>query len=306
MSSNELLLQTTLEGHTAAITVVEFSPDGRFLASTGDDGVVLIFSTSSWTPVCRFLDVSPRGPARFDNVKINGTFLPPYTQGLAYDRQQKSTVVQTSTFAGRIHSLSLLSTSPRIAIAYGNEVTLTDVIPNPYRLKENQERLPKPQAAPHGPNKSGGPIVKSLQFMRKKNNLVVTYTRHGIVYIPYISPNCAHWNSISIWDPHMITITGEIVPRTFLIGKSIIAMDDNIMAVSNLINGVDWYSLSDLAFLSTTKLPARAVFNPLSALTYSEDGTSVILGGANGSAHILGRDKGVRNLQHNGTSLPSH
>ena len=59
MSLNELSLQATLRGHTAAITVVEFSPDGRFLASASDGGVVLIFSTSSWTPVCRFLDASP-------------------------------------------------------------------------------------------------------------------------------------------------------------------------------------------------------------------------------------------------------
>jgi WD40 repeat protein len=59
MSSNELFLTTTLEGHTATITAVEFSPDGRFLASAGDDGVMLIFSTSSWSPVCRFLDASP-------------------------------------------------------------------------------------------------------------------------------------------------------------------------------------------------------------------------------------------------------
>lgn len=59
MSSTEFLLRTTLEGHTATITALEFSPDGRFLASAGDDGVLLIFSTASWSPVCRFLDVSP-------------------------------------------------------------------------------------------------------------------------------------------------------------------------------------------------------------------------------------------------------
>lgn len=77
------------------------------------------------------------------------------------------------------------------------------------------------------------------------------------------------------------------------------------MAVSNLINGVDWYSLSDLVFLSTTKLPAGAVFSPLSALAYIEDGVSVVLGDADGSGHILSRKKGVENLKHDGTSLPS-
>ena len=59
MSPSEFSSQKTLEGHTASIAVVEFSPDGKFLASAGDDGALLIFSTSSWTPIQRFLDVSP-------------------------------------------------------------------------------------------------------------------------------------------------------------------------------------------------------------------------------------------------------
>ena len=75
------------------------------------------------------------------------------------------------------------------------------------------------------------------------------------------------------------------------------------MAVSNLINGVDWYSLSNLAFLSMTKLPAGAVLHPLSGLTYTEGGASVVLGGANGSAYLLSRDQDTKNLQHTGMDL---
>lgn len=78
------------------------------------------------------------------------------------------------------------------------------------------------------------------------------------------------------------------------------------MAVSNLINGIDWYSLSDLTFLSTTKLPTEAVFHPSSALTYIEGGTSVVLGGADGNAHILSREKGAKNLKHHGTNPTSY
>ncbi|KAF9642820.1 WD40 repeat-like protein, partial [Thelephora ganbajun] len=123
----ELSLQTTLEGHTAAITVVVFSPDGRFLASAGDDGIVLIFSTSSWTPVCRFLDVSPVSVLVW-HQKSRYLLFCGHQSGdlhiLTMSKSMKCTVVQTSTFAGHIHSLSLSPTSSRIAIAYGNEIAL--------------------------------------------------------------------------------------------------------------------------------------------------------------------------------------
>ncbi|KAF9787389.1 WD40-repeat-containing domain protein [Thelephora terrestris] len=289
MSHDGPSLTTTLEGHTSAVTVVEFSPDGKFLASAGDDGVVLIFSTSSWTPMHRFLDVSPVTVLAW-HQKRRYLLLCGHQSGdlhfLTMSKSMKCTVVQTSTFAGHIHSLSLSPTSPGIAIAYGNEIALAVVISNPYRLKDDREYLPKPPAYHLGANKPGGPVAKSLQFTRKKNHLVVTYAAHGIV----------------IWDPHALTVAGEIVPRTFPIGRSVVAADDDTMAVSNLINGVDWYSLSNLTFLSTTKLPAGTAFCPSSALNSSEDGTPVVLGGAEGSAYILSRERGVKTLEHGGGS----
>jgi hypothetical protein len=86
-------------------------------------------------------------------------------------------------------------------------------------------------------------------------------------------------------------------------GKSIVARDDDIITVSNLVGGVDWYSLSDLTFLSTTKFPAGGELLPSSTLTYTEDGAAVIVGGTHGSAHILRRDKGVHILDHGGMSV---
>lgn len=203
MSSNGLPSQAILEGHTAAVTVVEFSADGRFLASAANNGVVLVFSTSSWAPVCRFLDVSPVNVLVWHKERqyllfcghqsgdlhvltMSKSMVRPPSRALKGPltaRKQKCTVVQTSTFAGCIHSISLSPTSSRIAIAYGNEIALTDVVPSPYRLKDNRKLLPKPPASPHGTSRSGGPIAKSLQFTRK-NRLVATYTAHGIVYVP--------------------------------------------------------------------------------------------------------------------------
>ena len=234
MSPNGLPSQKILEGHTAAITVVGFSADGKFLASAANNGVVLVFSTSSWTPICQFLDVSPvsvlvwhqkrryllfcghqSGDLHVLTMSKSMVCLSPCVlKGLLTMGKQKCTTVKTSTFAGCIHSISLSPTLSRIAIAYGNEIVLTDIIPGPYRLEDNKKLLPKPPASPHSTGKSGGPIAKSLQFTRK-NRLVATYTAHGIVYVHVTY----HWVTLkgntSVWDTDALTISGEIIPRTF-------------------------------------------------------------------------------------------
>ena len=52
-------LDTTLPtGHNNFISALQFSPDGKFLASGSEDGVLMIFSTSTWKPVKRLVDAS--------------------------------------------------------------------------------------------------------------------------------------------------------------------------------------------------------------------------------------------------------
>ena len=59
MAAHKYVEDTILFGHSATITAVAFSPDARYLASASEDGVVLVFSTSSWKPIKHFIDVSP-------------------------------------------------------------------------------------------------------------------------------------------------------------------------------------------------------------------------------------------------------
>jgi WD40 repeat protein len=59
MATPRYKLMVTLHHHTDTITALQFSPCGSYLASGSDDGVVFIFSTESWNPVKRFIDVSP-------------------------------------------------------------------------------------------------------------------------------------------------------------------------------------------------------------------------------------------------------
>ena len=49
----------TLSGHASSITVVLFSPDGEYLASGSENGIVLVTATESWDTVKKLMNVSP-------------------------------------------------------------------------------------------------------------------------------------------------------------------------------------------------------------------------------------------------------
>ena len=59
MSGSQFILETTLSHNTDSIAVLQFSPNGNYLASGSDNGVILIYCTSSWKPMRRFIDASP-------------------------------------------------------------------------------------------------------------------------------------------------------------------------------------------------------------------------------------------------------
>lgn len=51
--------EVTLGDHEDSVTAMEFSPDGMYLASGSEDGVLLIYSTCDWKPIQRFVNASP-------------------------------------------------------------------------------------------------------------------------------------------------------------------------------------------------------------------------------------------------------
>ena len=59
MSTSPYTVLTTLYGHTSSINVIRSSPDGKHLASGGDDGTIIIYSTETWKAVKRYGNLSP-------------------------------------------------------------------------------------------------------------------------------------------------------------------------------------------------------------------------------------------------------
>lgn len=201
MFEREYTTKTILKGHTSSIVALEFSPDGKLLASGADNGVVLIFSTSSWMPLNHFVDTSPvsvmmwyvgrrylllcgHQSGDLHLLTLTGTVvssLLPVLSSTLTATTQENVVVRTSMFGGPIRSLSIFPASRCIAIAYSSEVVLTELLFNPHRLNDERKHLPKPPSASRFPTKLPEPIATSLHFLGDKNRLLVTYTTHGIV-----------------------------------------------------------------------------------------------------------------------------
>jgi WD40 repeat protein len=59
MSTHRYEHEITITGPKETIAALEFSPDGRALASGCEDGSITIFSTISWEPSLTFVNVSP-------------------------------------------------------------------------------------------------------------------------------------------------------------------------------------------------------------------------------------------------------
>jgi len=59
MSTRRYKHEITVTGLNESISALEFSPDGKFLASGCEDGSVVVFSTLDWKSLYTFADVSP-------------------------------------------------------------------------------------------------------------------------------------------------------------------------------------------------------------------------------------------------------
>lgn len=69
-------------------------------------------------------------------------------------------------------------------------------------------------------------------------------------------------------------------------GRSILCRDFDVMASINLLDGVDWYSLSNSKFITSSKVPISKGFSA-SSMAYVDSGNKIITGGISGRAYIL-------------------
>lgn len=84
-------------------------------------------------------------------------------------------------------------------------------------------------------------------------------------------------------------------------GRSVISRDHDTIVTSNLVDGIDWYSLSRSKLIFSSKVPVSKSPSAL-PLAYVAGDDMVIVGGLSGQAYIVdSRTSNIRQrLDHNG------
>ncbi|KAA1480163.1 WD40 repeat-like protein [Dentipellis sp. KUC8613] len=279
MASAHFRLEKTLTGHIDTVNTLSFSPDTRFLASGGDDGLIRIFGTTRYKEVRRFRTSASITAiiwnARFPNTLIAGDrcgdihiirFFNSYATIYSQDHK-----VWLNHVAGPIHCFALKDVD--LAVGFGNCVAL--VKHGAPAAWHTVRTLPQPPTFPELNTSLPRPTARSLQFLPNDNVLIVAYLDHGIV----------------AWNVSTLGLLWQIRPRGCKIGASSLSPSARSIAVTNLYDGVDWYSLktsrfsSGGKFVNTVPVPSRE--NILAPICHSPDGAFVIAGGSAGAVRLI-------------------
>lgn len=90
-------------------------------------------------------------------------------------------------------------------------------------------------------------------------------------------------------------------------GHSAISLDEKYIVVSNLYDGLDWYSVADRALSHTVHCPINQQMNLPIPVLFTGDGGAIITGGTCGSVRVLdaSTSETVQTLPHSGKSRPN-
>ena len=219
MATPRYNLDTTLPtGHNNSIVVLQFSPDGKFLASGSGDGVLMVFSTSTWKPVKRYIDASsittmvwhPTFPktlicgyrsgdvhtVNFEShalVNVHVTSHSPLGSRLQIDDCNK---VWSDKMGDSINCIAIDETGVKVALSYGSNVAIVEqyaVCESNFMLLvaiaesttiavwTNPRNLSEPPSLPGVDEELPNPTACSLHFVEGGRALIVSYIDHGIV-----------------------------------------------------------------------------------------------------------------------------
>ena len=196
----------SLGGHGDSVTTANFSPNGAYLASGSEGGLMLIHSVTNWRrPLLRFIGTSPITSSTW-HPRLQGVFFCGCKSGdiytvrfsasgvrscyldcdplsiLTFMRTKDVVNIWTDPTKDQIHCLAHHDSQNILAVGCGNEVSLVT-----YKLRgethaswANTKSLPSPPQIPGYNGFLPKPIARSVNFL-KRHRLIVAYLDHGVV-----------------------------------------------------------------------------------------------------------------------------
>lgn len=201
MSKHEYSPVKTLYGPTRGVNFLQFSPDGRYLASGSEDGFLHIFdyksdlSTSKLAIYCRY----PVSAIDWDGSTVE-TFFVGFANGRVVQvilPEVTGTIygglIWTDPQGNRVDCLAYHTKRKLLAVAAGNQISLIRQDSASKRIVKfsfmfskwcpelftTAQILPDPESIFLG-NDRLKPVPRSLQYL-PNGWLIVTYLEHGIV-----------------------------------------------------------------------------------------------------------------------------
>ncbi|KAJ7454112.1 WD40-repeat-containing domain protein [Mycena latifolia] len=268
----------TLTGHSDSINTIEFSTNGRYLATGGEDAFLLVFNTRNWTFKKRYNAVSPvRGIAWHPgNPDVLSCGL---ANGLIHTIQLKNDLVFEHAVPGTVRCLKFDTTGKQLAIGFNNEVLV--VRQSSISSWTDEKNLPRPQNI----DGFGEDITQAVHFHTKEKLLLVQYLYGGVVaFATDDSKMPLRWR---------LNIEG-------LCGGSALSPASRLLATTVMFSGIQWYDVGNKKLASTTNQPNQHILDVILPVTFI--GANTIVSGSkigNVSIFKLGKRDAVQVLNHN-------
>lgn len=179
---------------------------------------------------------------------------------------------------------------------------------------ENLRKLPDP---PEFSRNLPSPSVRATHFTRD-DRIIVCYLDHGIVWVPSalsssplttftVAGTWLRWESYGESGRGRVICTCSYTPclssLTSSSGYSAISPDEKHLAISNLFDGLDWYSITEHKLSHSVPCPINLQNNIPIPVRFGDDGGIIIVGGSSGNARILDSmtAETIQSLSHDGT-----
>ncbi|KAF9784455.1 hypothetical protein BJ322DRAFT_1021205 [Thelephora terrestris] len=281
--------KANLGGHNSLVTAMAFSLDGKYLATGSENGTLIVYATTGWVPLSRFIDLSPLTsiawhPSNkrtlfcgFESGDVH-TILLPWNEGSGIR-------TWTDTTDGPISCITHSASDSLLAVGSGEDVYLVRYqMGNSRASWETKLSLPHPLGR-QVPGEEGSVLTTraiSAHFLASNTHLVVSYVDRGVVCWD-TKDLCMIWE-IEARGMQLYVFNGVIEHALICAsGRSAISPDEQLIILSKLADGFECYALSDQRSVYKVDI-TNSEFVPTSVL-FDSNG-SILFGGPSGAVYV--------------------